>query len=65
MNTRPTLENFSNAAKAFIVKDSKLLLIKRRPNDPHGPGKWDIPGGRLQPVVDKFLSIKAEFGEQS
>ncbi|MBI2573837.1 MAG: NUDIX domain-containing protein [Candidatus Wildermuthbacteria bacterium] len=42
------MENFRIAVKAFIIKDGKALLIKRRSNDAHKPGQWDIPGGRME-----------------
>lgn len=58
------MENFSNAAKAVIIKDGRILLIKRRPNDPHGPDKWDIPGGRLAPGENPFLGLKRECQEE-
>lgn len=59
------MNNFSNAAKAFIIKDSKLLLIKRRPNDAHRPGAWDIIGGRLEPGESPFLGLQREAKEEA
>lgn len=56
--------NFRNAAKAFIVQDGKLLLLKRRPNDVHRPGDWDVPGGRLDPNESPFLGLKREAMEE-
>ena len=58
------MDNFRNAAKAFIIKDGKVLLIKRRPNDPHKPGAWDIPGGRLELGEDPFDGLKREVKEE-
>jgi 8-oxo-dGTP diphosphatase len=58
------INNFSNAAKAFIVKDGKLLLIKRRPNDAHRPGEWDIPGGRLESGENPYLGLQRETREE-
>jgi 8-oxo-dGTP diphosphatase len=40
--------DFKIAVKAFVIENNKLLVIKRRPNDVHKPGQWDIPGGRLE-----------------
>lgn len=57
--------NFSNAAKAFIVRDGKLLLLKRRPNDVHRPGEWDIPGGRLELGESPFLGLQRETKEET
>jgi|SRR5579872_627421 len=56
--------NFRIAVKAFIVKDHKLLLIKRRSNDVHKPGAWDIPGGRLELGEDPYLGISREALEE-
>jgi len=37
------------AVASFIInKDGELLIIKRRNNDPHKPGVWEIPGGRVE-----------------
>ncbi|MBI3952859.1 MAG: NUDIX domain-containing protein [Candidatus Doudnabacteria bacterium] len=58
------MENHRNAAKAFIVRNGKLLLIKRRPNDVHKPGAWDIPGGRLEPGEDPYEGLKREAFEE-
>lgn len=58
------MDNFRNAAKAFIVKDGRLFMIKRRPNDPHKPGELDIPGGRLELGEDPFEGLKREVKEE-
>jgi 8-oxo-dGTP diphosphatase len=58
------MDNFRNAAKAFIVQDGKLFMMKRRPNDPHKPGKLDIPGGRLELGEDPFEGLKREAREE-
>ncbi len=58
------MDNFRNAVKAFIVKENKLLLLKRRPNDVHKPGEWDIPGGRLDLGEDPFEGLKRETKEE-
>lgn len=56
--------NFRIAVKAFIVNEGKLLLIKRRSNDVHKPGVWDIPGGRLEMGEDPRLGVKREAIEE-
>ncbi len=58
------MEDFRIAVKAFIVKDRKALLIKRRANDVHSPGKWDIPGGRLEPGENPLDGIRRECREE-
>ena len=59
------MDNFRNAAKAFIINNDKLLLLKRRANDPHKPGAWDIPGGRLELGEDPFEGLKRETREET
>ena len=60
-----SLPAFAIAVKAFIVHDDKLLLLKRRPNDPHKPGTWDIPGGRLAPGENPFDGVRREAKEET
>jgi 8-oxo-dGTP diphosphatase len=59
------MKDFRVAAKAFIVKDGKLLVIKRRPNDVHKPGQWDIPGGRMEPGENPMEGLIREVQEEA
>lgn len=59
------MDNFRNAAKAFIVRDGKLFMMRRRPDDPHKPGKLDIPGGRLELGENPFEGLKREMNEET
>lgn len=36
------------AQKAVIVKDNRILLLRKSCNDPNYPGWWDLPGGRMK-----------------
>lgn len=36
------------AQKAIIIKDNKLLMIKKSAKDLNNPERWEIPGGRKQ-----------------
>jgi 8-oxo-dGTP diphosphatase len=56
--------NSRNAVKAFIINDGKVLLIKRRSNDIHKPGGWDIPGGRLELNEDPYTGLIREVKEE-
>ncbi len=56
--------DFRVAAKAFIVRDGKLFMMRRRANDPHKPGALDIPGGRLEPGESPFDGLKREVQEE-
>ncbi len=58
------MENFRVAVKSFIVKDNKLLLIKRRKDDIHKPEDWDIPGGRLGIGENPLEGLKRETKEE-
>ncbi|MFT4307785.1 MAG: NUDIX hydrolase [Candidatus Woesearchaeota archaeon] len=57
--------DFRIAVKAFVVKDERLLIIKRRSNDPHKPGVWDLPGGRLEPGEDPYKGLLRETKEEA
>lgn len=59
------MDTFANAVKAFIIKDGQVLLLKRRPNDTHKPGAWDVPGGRLELGENPFDGLKREAMEEA
>lgn len=59
------MDDFRIAVKAFIIKDNKILLLKRRDNDVHMPSTWDIPGGRLEVAEDPYIGLKRETKEES
>lgn len=60
------MDNFRIAVKSFIVNErGELLLIKRGGNNPHKPGVWEIPGGRLEPMEDPFEGLKREIKEET
>jgi ADP-ribose pyrophosphatase YjhB (NUDIX family) len=39
---------FNFAQKAFIVKENRLLMVKKSKDDPKNPNKWEVPGGRME-----------------
>jgi 8-oxo-dGTP diphosphatase len=54
-----------NAAKAFVVHDGKLLIVKREPKNVQTPGIWEIPGGRLEIGEDPMEGVKREMLEET
>ena len=58
------MNNFSVAAKSFVVKDNKLLVLQRRLNDVQKPGIWEIPGGRLDPGENPVEGLQREIKEE-
>lgn len=57
--------DFNLAVKALIVRDSKILLIKRSNNDSHKPGVWEFPGGRLERGENPQKGLKREVKEET
>ncbi|MCK4589387.1 MAG: NUDIX domain-containing protein [Nanoarchaeota archaeon] len=57
--------NFALATKAFIIKDNKLLLVKRQPHDIQNPNIWELPGGRLNPGENPHQGLKREIKEET
>lgn len=50
--------------KAFIVKDNKILLLKRSKNESN-TGAWSIPGGKLETPENPFEGLKREVAEET
>lgn len=50
------------AVGAFIFKDNKLLLVKRK--YPPDKGKWSIPGGAVKIGESLFSAVKREVEEE-
>ena len=58
------MEQFYFAQKAFIVDGDRLLLVQKSADDPHNPGKWEVPGGRMQFGEDVDNHLKREVREE-
>ncbi|MFB4312417.1 NUDIX domain-containing protein [Actinomadura sp. GTD37] len=54
------------AQKAFIVSGGALLLVRKSASDPFHPGRWEVPGGRLEVDADLDLDdhIRREVWEE-
>jgi len=57
--------DFRIAAKSFIIKDGKLLILKRDSDDIQKPNIWEIPGGRLELGENPSEGIKRETKEET
>jgi predicted NUDIX family NTP pyrophosphohydrolase len=53
--------NFSLAAKSFIVRDGKVLVLKRTHDDVQEPGIWELPGGRITAGEDPMQAREQIF----
>lgn len=55
------------AQKAFIVDQGRVLLVRKADSDPHYPGFWEVPGGRLKVSHDGDLDehIRREVKEET
>lgn len=49
---------------ALIQKDNKYLIAKRSTGDPNVFGKWEFPGGKVEPDEDEFHAIEREINEE-
>jgi 8-oxo-dGTP pyrophosphatase MutT (NUDIX family) len=56
------------AQKAVIEVDGRLLLVRKSTTDPHQPGKWELPGGRMkdnESIDDALIrEVREEVGLQ-
>jgi 8-oxo-dGTP diphosphatase len=59
--------------KKFVVvitaivlnKNNKFLLVKRKENQEIHPGKWLLPGGKLEEDESLFQALKREIKEET
>lgn len=52
------------AVGAFIIKDKKLLIVKKSPNEKVDAGLWTIPGGKIEPSEPIITGLKRETKEE-
>lgn len=52
-------------AKAAVVHDGKILLIKRSETDERRPLEWDIPGGWVDAGEDVSTAVIREIAEET
>ena len=49
---------------ALIEKDNKFLIAKRSTGEKNIYGKWEFPGGKVEPDEDEMHAIEREIFEE-
>lgn len=49
---------------ALIEKDGKYLIARRASGDENVLGKWEFPGGKVEPNEDELTAIEREIREE-
>ncbi len=52
----------TKAVLGYLIKDSQILLIRKKKG--HGRGKWNGPGGRMEPDESPEHCLKRELEEE-
>ena len=55
----------SNFTDALIVKDGKMLFLKRTKNSEIEPEKWGVPGGHLEKFLSPEKNVLKEVKEET
>jgi 8-oxo-dGTP pyrophosphatase MutT (NUDIX family) len=53
------------AQKAVVVDSDHVLLVKKSSQDPHNPGRWDLPGGRMKDSEEVDAHLVREVLEET
>jgi 8-oxo-dGTP pyrophosphatase MutT (NUDIX family) len=53
------------AQKAVVIDGDRVLLVRKSKDDPHNPGKWDLPGGRMKGSEDVDAHLVREVLEET
>ena len=53
----------TTVAAAVIEQDGRVLICRRRADQDH-PGKWEFPGGKLEPGEQPAESLRRELREE-
>ncbi len=53
------------AQKAVVVSEGRALLVRKTGGDPHNPGRWDLPGGRLESDESLDEHLRREVWEET
>ena len=49
---------------ALIEKDGRYLIARRATGDENVLGKWEFPGGKVEPNEDEMTAIEREIREE-
>ena len=49
---------------ALIMKDNKILIARRSTGDESLLGKWEFPGGKVEPNENEYQAIEREINEE-
>ena len=58
-----TAPKLTTVTAAVIRRDGHILICRRRAEQDH-PGKWEFPGGKLEPGETAALSLRRELQEE-
>ena len=58
-------EDTDKGAKVIILKDTKVLILKRSENMNNEPGLWDLPGGHIQQGEKAISAAVRETNEET
>ena len=51
--------------RCVVFKDDKILLVQRSKNDSFQPGKWELPGGKLDIGQEPNEALEREVLEET
>lgn len=51
--------------RGLVIRDGKVLLVRRSPTDQWRPGRWEFPGGKLDRGERLVPSLKREVHEET
>ncbi len=49
---------------AAVVRVGGSILVTRRPDRPEAPGRWEFPGGKVEPGEDEPEALRREIREE-
>lgn len=49
---------------ALVKKDNKYLIARRIYGDPESQGKWEFPGGKIEPGESEEHAVERELKEE-